>query len=249
MRVIDCHTHNWSIWSELEPIRAALDRFGMDWIVLASPLIGGSYPSREQVTESNDRTLEFMREIPDRLLGLAYVHPGDEDQAVGELRRCLDAEMVGMKLWTATLCNDRRVFPLVEICIERNVPMLVHAWVKATGNMEDESTPRHMAELAERYPEGKFIMAHFGGDWEFGLKAIRHLPNVVSDYCGTPNERGAYEMGVRELGPDRVVFGTDGPACYLTNLGRVLQCPFSDEVKQKILADNFEALLAEPLPH
>jgi predicted TIM-barrel fold metal-dependent hydrolase len=247
MRVIDCHIHNWSIWSELEPIRAALDRFGMDWIALASPLIGGSHPSREQVRESNDRTLAFVREIPDRLLGWAYVNPQWEDQAADELQRGLDAGMIGMKLWTATRCSDPRVFPLVEICIERNVPMLVHAWMKSTGNMEHESTPLHMAALAERYPEGRFIMAHFGGDFEFGLKAIRHLPNVASDYCGTPNERGAYEMGVRELGPDRVVFGTDGPSCYLTNLGRVLQCPFSDETKQKILAGSFEALLAEPL--
>jgi len=249
MRVIDCHAHNWSLYADPDKLREAVERFDVTWTVLAAPLLGGAYPSRSEIVASNDLTLRFMCELPDRVLGLAYLNPVWEDQAPGELCRCLDAGMIGMKLWVATRCTDPRVFPLVEICVERQVPMLLHTWVKITGNMKYESTPTDMAELAARYPEGKFVMAHFGGDWEFGLKAIRHLPNVRADFCGSINERGAYEMGVRELGPDRVCFGTDGPADYLTNLGRVLQCPFSDEVKQKILATNFESLLAQPLPH
>jgi len=48
-------------------------------------------------------------------------------------------------------------------------------------------------------------------------------------------------MAVRELGEDRVVFGTDlAGADYCENLGRVLQCEFPDAVQAKILAGNFE---------
>jgi hypothetical protein len=92
-------------------------------------------------------------------------------------------------------------------------------------------------------------MAHIGGDWEYGVKAIRDCANVRVDFAGSVNEWGAYEMAVRELGEDRVIFGTDMPADYLENLGRVLQGSFPDDVQAKILAGNFEATLPRGLEH
>jgi predicted TIM-barrel fold metal-dependent hydrolase len=42
------------------------------------------------------------------------------------------------------------------------------------------------------------------------------------------------------------VFGTDMPACFYTNAGRVLETQATDEVKQEIFAGNIERLLAPP---
>jgi predicted TIM-barrel fold metal-dependent hydrolase len=125
--------------------------------------------------------------------------------------------------------------------------MLVHTWRKSTGNLPNESTPTDMAALARRYPEGRFQMAHFGGDWEFGLRAIRSCPNVWADFSGSVNEYGAYELAIELLGEDRIVFGTDLPADFHLNLGRVLQGGWPSATLQKILAGNFESLLGRPL--
>jgi len=249
MRIIDAHAHNWSIFAEAKVLHQALERFEVDWIVLLSDLTGGVYPSAEEIAAANDRTLGLMRQFPDRVIGFCYVNPAYERHAVEEFRRCFDAGMLGLKLWVATLCTDPRVFPVVEACLEVNAPIVVHTWHKSTGNLPHESRPTDMAALAERYPEGRFQMAHIGGDWEFGCKAVRHCPNVKVDFAGTVNEWGAYEMALRELGEDRIVFGTDQPADYLLNLGRVRQGDYSDAIKQKILATNFEAMLPRPLPH
>ena len=249
MRVIDVHIHNWNIFADPGKIRETIERFGIDWVTTMSSLRGGTYPSVEEIRQSNDETLALMRTIPEHVIGFCYANPLFGAAMLEEVKRCWDEGMLGLKLWVATLADDERNFPLVEAAIARNLPILVHTWKKSTGNLPHESTALNAANLARRYPEGKFIMAHICGDWEFGLKAVRDVPNLRVDFAGTVNERGAYECAVALLGPERVVFGTDMPACYWTNYGRVKQCKFSAEVEQKIFAGNFESMLPGPLPY
>lgn len=250
MRVIDAHAHQWNVFQDINVLKRFLERrTELHWVLLLSDLRGGYWPTPAEIQASNDSTLRFMTEIPDRLLGFCYVNPIYPEHAVQEFRRCFDAGMLGLKLWVATRADDPRNFPVVEAAIAANAPILAHTWSKITGNLYSEATPADMAVLARRYPEGKFQMAHFGGDWEAGLKTIRDCPNVRVDFAGSINEWGAYEMAVRELGPDRVIFGTDMPADYLENLGRVLQGGFPDDVQAKVLATNFEASLPRKLTH
>jgi predicted TIM-barrel fold metal-dependent hydrolase len=249
MKVIDAHAHQYGVFEDINVLRRHFERNPeLRWVVLLSDLRGGCWPTPEEVEASNESTLRYLGEIPDRLLGFCYVNPIYSSHAVEEFVRRFEAGMLGLKLWVATRCNDPRNFPVVEAAISRGAPILAHTWHKVTGNLYSESEPTDMADLARRYPEGKFVMAHISGDWEYGIKAIRELPNVRVDFAGSVNERGAYEMAVRELGEDRVIFGTDLPANYLENLGRVLQCGFPGTVQAKILAGNFEAILPRALP-
>ena len=101
-----------------------------------------------------------------------------------------------------------------------------------------------VASLARRYPHGQFIMAHMGAQFEHGLHAVADCPNVTVDYAGSINEKGAYELALELLGPERVVFGTDLPGGdYYINAGRVLEMEVADSVKQQIFADNIWRLL------
>jgi predicted TIM-barrel fold metal-dependent hydrolase len=100
-----------------------------------------------------------------------------------------------------------------------------------------------MAILATRYLEGKFLMAHFGGNWEWGLRAIAHLPNVWADFSGTINEFGAYELALKLLGDRRVVFGSDLSADFWGNAGRVLQAKTDQQVLDRIFHGNFLDML------
>lgn len=248
LRVIDAHTHQWSSLADPVEFGNFLERVPeVRWIILASDLQGGYYPAEEEVAESNRSTLRMIGHFPDRVKGWCYVNPA-WPSACDELQRGLDHGLIGLKLWVATRCNDPITFPIVETAIAAGVPMLVHTWRKMTGNLANESLPTDMAELARRYPEGRFLMAHFGGQWEFGLRAIEELPNVRADFSGTINEYGAYETAVKRLGEDRVVFGTDLPADFFGNLGRVLQGGWPEHVQDKILSRNFEQLLGYALP-
>ena len=118
----------------------------------------------------------------------------------------------------------------------------------ATAPAEAKAAKREdPALLAKRYPEARFQMAHFGGDWEFGIRAVKDCPNVWADFAGTINEYGANELAVAELGEDRVIFGTDLPADFHGNLGRVLQGNWPRPTLDKILAGNFETMLGRRL--
>jgi uncharacterized protein len=246
LRVIDAHVHQWAYLADPRTMETFLgDHPEIERLVLASDLQGGYYPSAEEVSASNRSTLRFMELFPDRISGWCYVNPR-LPSAIEEFDRGMACGLMGLKLWVATRCSEPVTFPIIERAIEANVPMLVHTWRKngGAGNLAEESLPTDMADLARRYPEGRFLMAHFGGDWEFGLRAIRNCPNVWADFSGTINEYGAYEQAIRELGEDRVVFGSDLPADFRGNLGRVLQGGWPRATLDKVLAGNFETMIA-----
>jgi len=131
----------------------------------------------------------------------------------------------------------------VEYAIARDVPVLLHAWWKATGNLANESAPEDVAELARLYPQAKLIMAHLGGDWQRGVAALSDTTACV-DTSGSIVERGMIERAVKRLGADRVIFGSDSAGGALAvAYAKVTGAQISDEDKQKVLGDNFVRLL------
>ena len=247
LSVIDAHLHQWSLFSDPVAIERFFERTPeARCLVLASDLRGGYYPSEEEVAESNQSTLHMMKLFPGRVQGWCYVNPR-WPSAVDELRRGFDAGLLGLKLWVATRCTDPLTLRVIEAAVDAGVPMLVHCYLKATGNLPQESTPDDVCARAQRYPEARILMAHFGAQWEHGLRSVRNCPNVWADFSGSVNEYGAYEMAVAELGPDRVVFGTDLPADFYVNLGRVLQGNWPRDVLDSILGRNFETMVGRKL--
>ena len=87
-------------------------------------------------------------------------------------------------------------------------------------------------------------MAHIGGDWEYGIKAVRHCPNVSIDTSGSIAHTGMLRMCIRELGAERVVWGTDMPgADLLYTLAKIDTAPITEAQKTKMLSTNAQRLL------
>ena len=249
--IIDCHVHfrpgGMPTDERADMLVRFADRVGIDKLcVCCGPSLKSPYQSPPpEFIEQNDVVLEQMARYPDRFIGFCYVNPVHEKQALAEIDRCIvDGGMGGIKLLCGLFCNDPRMGPVIERAIELDVPVLQHTWKKVTGNLEFESTPDHFADLAARYPEAKLIFGHVGGDWEYGIKAVKHHPNTYLETAGGNPEAGFVEMAVREVGAGRVVYGSDAAGrSFASQIGKVYGADISDEEREQILGGNMERLL------
>jgi uncharacterized protein len=218
--------------------RGLTDQF---WV---STLQGGYCPTPDDVRRSNDAVHGLMQCLPEHVKGFAYVNPAHGDIAVDELQRCIgDLGFAGVKLWVATLCDDARVNSVVEQAIAYHVPLLVHCWVKITGNLPFESTPMHLGRLAQRYPAARFILAHLGGDWEYGCKVARDCPNIYVDTSGSVAEMDEIEKMVESVGTERVLFGTDNSDLSFCR-GKILGADLTGDQREAIFWRNADRLIS-----
>lgn len=237
--IIDIHAHIWrgKYEEDKREILRACEMYGVTKVFISG--LGSYYPADNfEVEELNREVGKFMREHPDTIGGFCYVSP--------LLANCLDIlkkgveqyGMAGMKLWVATFCDDPRVFSLVEKCIDYNIPVLVHAFFKANGQLDNESTGLNVANLAGRYPEAKIIMAHLGSNCYHGIKAIRGLRNVSVDISGSIFRKDDIDYTKEQVGAERILFGTDMPGSFLVNLGQVEEADLNQEEKELIYYKN-----------
>jgi predicted TIM-barrel fold metal-dependent hydrolase len=96
---------------------------------------------------------------------------------------------------------------------------------------------------ARLYPEAMLIEAHIGGggDWEWAIRQLRAAPSVYLDTSGSVIDEGMIEMAVRELGADRLLFGTD--MTMEGGVGKVLGADLTEEQREQIYWRNMKAIL------
>jgi len=245
--IIDIHAHIWkgSYDSNKQEILKAISLYGITKVY-----ISGLYsfnPDEDEIRELNGEVYKFMREYPESIGGFCYINPLHKN-CLDELKKGIEEYgMSGMKLWIATYCDVPELFPLVEKCIEYRVPILIHSFVKSAGQLENESTGVHVANLARRYPEAKIIMAHLGANCYHGIKAIRNYKNVSVDISGSIFRRDGIDYTVRQIGAERILFGTDMPGSYLVNVGQVEEADLSQEQKDLIYYKNALRILDRSL--
>lgn len=107
-----------------------------------------------------------------RIYGYCYINPRLHD-AKQELKRGVEElGMSAMKLWVASFCNEPCVFPLIKMCIDYNIPTLIHAFHKAIGQLPYETFGENIANLADRYPKARLIMTYLGANSYRELKQM-----------------------------------------------------------------------------
>ncbi|GAA3405608.1 amidohydrolase family protein [Paenibacillus hodogayensis] len=244
MNWIDAHVHLQGAQLHPETLQEG-DRLGITRFVCSTVVGMGYSPTFDQVRESNDHLSAVIERHPDRVSGYCYVNPRHGGKALDDFRRRIeDQRMIGLKLWVATLCDDPLVFPFIEQAIAYRAPILIHAWRKTVGQLPYESTAAHVANLAERYPEARIIMAHLSGQVESSVQLIEPYPNVYTDTSGTPIGGGEVAIAVRRLGAKRVLFGSDlYGICLASNVGKVLGAGLNDDELDLVMGGNMQALL------
>ena len=221
------------------------DRVGVTKICVYMGMTFSYDPTPEEFRRQNDEVLQALQVAGRRALGFVYLNPKYVDESVRELNRCVaDGPMVGVKLWVAMHADSTNLDPILTRATELNAVVFQHTWIKVSGNLAGESTPMDLAILAARHPQARLICGHTGGDWELGIRAIRSSEHVAIDLGGGEPMAGFTEMAMRELGPQRIIYGSDVPGRgFGTQLAKVYGANLSQQDRQLILAGNLKRML------
>ena len=114
--------------------------------------------------------------------------------------------------------------------------------------------PRAFAEVLRRFPDLTVVLAHLGGgSWRQTAELAQTFPNVTFDCCeivewtGAPNAPSDEALArlIRDVGPHRVMLGTDFPWYDLDHtVERVMALPLlSREEKEGMLGANAVRIL------
>jgi len=173
----------------------------------------------------NERIIASMKEHPTRIVAFARINPYFGAKAVADIREYAAMGVRGIKLhpirdFSGNRVNDPELmFPLIEAIQETNLLVLVHSgeWWNCS--------PALIADLARNFPRTNFVMAHsagFGGHQE-AIAVARHQDNLYVDTAsnGYPDITSNV---VRELGPERVLYGSDHPTLpFGFELGKIVK--------------------------
>jgi predicted TIM-barrel fold metal-dependent hydrolase len=251
LRIWDDHCHLGSVPGDTPEERMAVlvqcaNRLGIERLLLSQGYSADLHPTPDQLREENDRVMRAVRRFPDRSYGSVYLSPAHPDFSVQEFNRCVrDGPMICIgEIEADKRCNAPEMDSIVECAAAMKAPVLQHTWLKAGGNEPGESTPYDLVELARRYPEVQFVCVHTGGDWERGIRMIRAAKNVSAEIAGSNPTSGFVEMAVRELGAERVIYGSDvGGRSFASQLAKVIGAAIPESEKELILGGNLRRLL------
>lgn len=263
-RKIDAHVHVNLGTSDVdvqkryaEELMAFCDRFKVDRLILSKPvtrLINGVPDgSPEAFIDHNNIVQGVVKLHPERFLGSFTFNPVHQKASMDEIKRCVDLGMVGAKVYYQTKINDPSYYPIVEKFID--LKMIIHSHAEAQIGVggyrmkhngrkpKNTSIPDDFVDIARRYPEAIFQYAHIGGggDWEYMCKTLKNSPNVFVDTSGSNNEENLIDFAVKELGEDRLFFGSDN--AYYQSIGKIIASNLSDNQKKKIFFENFNNIL------
>ncbi len=163
---------------------------------------------------------DYVAAHPKTLLGFLSVDP-TQDGWLEELH--VGHEKLGLRgikllsMYAGFRPDDSRLDPLWSYAQTHCLPVLLHTGTTFVAQAPLECTlPRHLDDVAIRFPEVKIILAHLGHPYEGECVAvIRKHPNVYADISALhyrPFQFYHSLMLVQEYGVwDKVFFGTDYP--------------------------------------
>jgi predicted TIM-barrel fold metal-dependent hydrolase len=249
---------------ELDRMLHSVERCGVRKIVCAHHLA-----MAYDVRRGNALMQQLLDDRPDQFLGYWVMNPNYPD-IIEEDLQAFDQwrGFVGFKFW-----SDYHLVPLtspkyaraLRYAHDHEFLVMVHTW----GGSEYDA-PHLLAEVADRYTNARFLMAHCGyGEWERAIGYGRDLPNVYLDLTsvavahdfslmpggslmptsmGSPQVNGLIEYMVETAGSHKMVFGSDLPwYSQLYQAGAVLFARISDRARHDILHCNAEKLLGTHL--
>lgn len=192
---------------------------------------------------------EFIKREMDKhceFIGFMTLHQDlSEEEIKNEVDWCIENGFKGVKLhpdFQKFYIDGEDAEKFYRVIGDR-LPILFH-----TGDDRYEySKPKRLAKMAKKYPEVKFIAAHFGGYrcWQ-DIGFYVGLDNVYFDTCSSLmfiSPESARDI-INLLGVEKFFFGTDFPMWDAKKeLDRFYAIPMTDKEREMILYKNIKKLL------
>ena len=192
--------------------------------------------------EGNKIVHDAMTHYPRFYHGYASLQPQYVKDWPRELRKVhVTYGMEGIKAYnprTYLPYNDKLWKPWYEYGNRMNAYALIHP----SPNVVPE-----MMDIAPRYPNISFIMAHSGGsfkDARLAIEIAQKNPNVFLEITLTAVTYRVIEFMVKHVGADRVLFGTDQPMRDpIPQFGWMVYSHCTFEEKKKMLGLNMKKII------
>jgi predicted TIM-barrel fold metal-dependent hydrolase len=211
--IVDCHAlagagFNWlgtqrQMNYDLRELFERGAEAGLERYCIMSPR-GDDYPS------ANKRTAGMCERDSKRLIGFAVHSPQRE---AGEIRGALAEEVRSMGL-RGLRTDGHPTREVMDAAAELRIPVMYYP---QPGRNHGETPARWYHTLAATYPMVNLILPHLGqyGSWAWyghmeALDLVRRYPNVYVDTSAIGSLK-YLEMAVRELPPERILFGSHAP--------------------------------------
>ncbi|MFC1857933.1 amidohydrolase family protein [Thermodesulfobacteriota bacterium] len=211
-----------SFWDpEGDQLIAQMDESGIDKTVILPQDFGLAMGEpKVTVEEQNKAYAEVQKKHPDRIIAFAGIDPRRAG-AIELMERAINEwGLKGIKLHPGTgyFPDEKELFKFFEKISSLNAPILIHSgmWIGINKTCD----PIHFDNILLNLPNLKIIAAHLGRGWQNVLFEMgAHRPNLFTDFCGWQVvSQQHYDIFCQNLrfalnafGPERVLFGSDGP--------------------------------------
>jgi uncharacterized protein len=244
MEVLDAHTHvdespalGWM--DPPETLIPLLDEAGIRRAVI---MAYRDAPAPQ--LEAFEYVARAAERYPDRLWAFVRLNPRQPAEATQLLRYAVrELGFKGLKLHPVSFAlppGHALVVDLIRSAAQLRVPVLFHS-----GD-DGQSTPLEIAPAAAACPEATIILGHMGGYFHTAdaIDVARTYPNVYLETSAMPYPWRIRDA-VRAIGPDRVLFGSDGPGCQpALELDKVRRAGLAEADLALVLGGNLRRLLA-----
>lgn len=163
---------------------------------------------------------EYVKQAPDRLIGFLSVDPTqegwEEELRFGHQELGLRGVKL-MPMYAGFYPNDRKLDSLWKYCENHGLPVLLHTGTTFISQAPLDCTlPRHLDDVARRFPELRLVLAHLGHPYEGEcIAVIRKHPHVYADISALhyrPFQLYHSLALVQEYGVwSKLLFGSDYP--------------------------------------
>ena len=265
MKIIDFHTHTFpeklahvaiaslekssSTKASLDGTNAALlssmKKYGIEKSVLMPIAVkpGNSHTINTCAIENN--------KIPG-FVSFGSVHPLEENY-IEELERIKKAGLPGIKLhpdFQKVFIDAPETVAVMRAAADMGLLITIHSGMDVSFPELHRSTPKRLASVLSQLKGAKIICAHSGG-YRYNDDVLELLVGHEEIYIDTSYSIGQPQMDTqkliriyKEIDPTHILFGTDSPwEDQQQSIDKVMALPLEDELKEKIMYKNAEALL------
>ncbi|MEM2997111.1 MAG: amidohydrolase family protein [Candidatus Bathyarchaeia archaeon] len=216
-----------------EHLIALMDGLKVD-VSLATPLASG--------LRHNQYVQSAIERYRRRVVGFYWVNPRSASGVEDMVRMLAHGGFRGLKLRPESdgfrIDNLNLLAPILEAAEGFGATVYIHSSYESRL-----SAPEAVERVAEAFPEVSILIGHMGGGSWSAVRAARRWKNLYIETSGVRNPRVILEA-VRELGADRVVYGSDFP--YLrpeVERAKIMGLRISEGDKELIMGGNMARIL------